>query len=81
MGADTMKVEIEDAKARLCELVNQVRAGNEFVIAKRGLALARLLAVEKLSGRSIRFGLMKGEFVEPDDCDDPVSTARFPTSI
>ena len=67
-----MQVNIYEAKTRLSELVEQARQGVTVVIAKNGTPLAKLVALEVAPKRKITFGLMKGEFVEPDDFDAPL---------
>ena len=67
-----MQVNIYEAKTRLSELVEQARQGVTVVIAKNGTPLAKLVALDAAPKRKIIFGLMKGEFVEPDDFDAPL---------
>ena len=67
-----MQVNIYEAKTRLSELVEQARQGVTVVIAKNGTPLAKLVALDVAPKRKIIFGLMKGEFVEPDDFDAPL---------
>lgn len=67
-----MQVNIYEAKTRLSELVEQARQGVTVVIAKNGTPLAKLVALDATPKRKIIFGLMKGEFVEPDDFDAPL---------
>lgn len=40
-------VSVAEAKAHLSELLNQVEAGEEIVITRRGQAVARIKSVEK----------------------------------
>lgn len=39
-------VSVAEAKARLSELLNQVKAGEEIVITRRGRPVARLAAIQ-----------------------------------
>lgn len=64
-----MQINIDDAKTRLSELVEQARQGETIVIAKAGTPLAKLVPLGDGPKRRIRFGLMKGEFVIPADFD------------
>lgn len=41
-------VSVAEAKAHLSELLNQVEAGEEVVITRRGLSVARLLPEKKV---------------------------------
>jgi prevent-host-death family protein len=40
-------VSVAEAKARLSEILDEVQGGEEVVITRRGLAIARLVAVKK----------------------------------
>lgn len=68
-----MQVNIYEAKTRLSELVEQARQGETIVIAKSGTPLAKLVSLDAPGPkRKIRFGLMKGEFIESNDFDAPL---------
>lgn len=67
-----MQVNIYEAKTRLSELVEQARQGETVIIAKSGTPLAKLVALDAGPKREIKFGLMKGEFIEADDFDAPL---------
>ena len=68
-----MQVNISEAKTRLSELVMQAHRGQTVVIAKRGMLMAKLVPLDAPpTKRKIFFGLMKGEFIEPDDFDAPL---------
>ncbi len=67
-----MQVNIYEAKTRLSELVDQAHHGETIVIAKNGTPLAKLVALDAAPRKKIIFGLMKGEFIESDDFDDPL---------
>ena len=60
----TKFVSVSDAKSRLSSLLDQVAAGEDIVITKRGKPLARLVSVEPR-----RPGLVEGrvtdDFFEP----------------
>lgn len=71
-------VSISVAKRRLGRLVEEVAAGTEITITKRGAPCARLVPVASL--RTVRFGVLKGQIRCPDDFDAPMSAevrARF----
>lgn len=67
-----MQVNIYEAKTRLSELVEQARQGRTVVIAKSGTPMAKLVPLDVAPKRKIKFGLMKGEFMEAADFDDPL---------
>jgi prevent-host-death family protein len=66
------QVNIHEAKTNLSKLVKQVENGEEVVLARGGKPVARLVRLEpRLPPREL--GLCKGEFVVPDDFNDPLS--------
>jgi len=66
-----MKVDVENAKVRLIELLDKVASGEEVVITVNGKATAYLVAIA--SGKAgFRVGSARGEFTVPDDFDDPL---------
>ena len=68
-----MQVNISEAKTRWSDLVMQAHQGQTVVIAKRGVPMAKLVPLDApATKRKIIFGLMKGEFIEPDDFDAPL---------
>jgi len=67
-----MQVNIYEAKTRLSELVEQARQGETIVIAKAGTPMAKLVPMHEGPRRKIKFGSMKGEFVEAPDFDAPL---------
>lgn len=62
-------VNMHDAKSNLSRLVDAVRTGKEreVVIAVNGKPAARLVPIE--AKRKLRWGLLKGKIVVPDDID------------
>ncbi|MGA2005241.1 MAG: type II toxin-antitoxin system Phd/YefM family antitoxin [Terriglobales bacterium] len=64
-----MEVNIHEAKTHLSKLLERVALGEEVVIAKAGKPVARLIAVHQPKTRI--FGSAKGEFVVPDDFNEP----------
>ncbi len=67
-----MQVNIYEAKTRLSELVEQAHAGVTVVIAKAGTPMAKLVPLNDGPRPKIRFGLLKGQFVEAADFDAPL---------
>jgi prevent-host-death family protein len=66
----TKSVGVHEAKTHLSRLLDDVLAGEEVVITRRGEEVASLVAVKPLAQR--RFGMDRGRFVVPDDFDDPL---------
>jgi prevent-host-death family protein len=67
-----MQINIYEAKTRLSELVDQAHQGRTVVIAKSGTPMAKLVPLDPAERAPIRFGLMKGEFLEASDFDAPL---------
>lgn len=67
-----MQVNLYEAKTRLSELVEQAHAGQTVIIAKAGLPRAKLVPLDAPTKSKIKFGLLKGQFVESADFDDPL---------
>ncbi|HKF01709.1 MAG TPA: type II toxin-antitoxin system Phd/YefM family antitoxin [Candidatus Sulfotelmatobacter sp.] len=66
-----MQVSVREAKANLSKLLKRVALGEEVVIAKAGKPIAKLIAMPDARSR-FRLGSAKGEFVVPDDFNDPL---------
>ncbi len=66
----TKSVGVHEAKTHLSRLLDEVAAGEEVVITRRGEEVASLVAVR--GGSKRRFGIDRGRFVVPDDFDDPL---------
>lgn len=64
-----MEVNIHEAKTHLSKILERVALGEEVVIAKAGKPIAKLVAVHQPKTRV--FGSAKGEFVVPDDFNEP----------
>jgi prevent-host-death family protein len=66
----TKSVGVHEAKTHLSRLLEDVQAGGEVVITRRGEEVARL--VPALPGGARRFGLDRGRFEVPVDFDAPL---------
>ena len=66
-----MKVNVHEAKTHFSKLLERVALGEEVVIAKAGKPVAKLVAIESQRPR-FTLGCAKGEFVVPDDFNDPL---------
>jgi prevent-host-death family protein len=65
-----MEVDVEEARARLSELLRLIAAGEEVVITRVGKPVARLVSVSAPSRRAL--GLDKGLFEVPRGFDQPL---------
>lgn len=63
----TKSVGVHEAKTHLSRLLDDVAAGEEVVITRRGEPAARLVALGPGTARA--FGIDRGRFVVPDDFD------------
>lgn len=66
-----MEVNIHEAKTHLSKLLERVSMGEEVIIAKAGKPIAKLVPIPTERPR-FRLGSAKGEFVVPDDFNDPL---------
>ena len=70
------QVNIHEAKTHFSQLVERAAAGEEIVIAKAGIPRARLVPLERPSGRRRGYGSMRGKIWLADDWDaDEVNEA------
>ncbi len=65
-----MEVNIHEAKTYLSRLLQRVAAGEEVTIARSGVPVARLVAVEPKPKRPL--GFARGEVWVADDFDAPL---------
>ena len=61
------KVNIYEAKTRLSQLVQEVTAGEDVIIARAGRPVARLTRLGRTVVKKRRLGLLDGRFRIPDD--------------
>jgi prevent-host-death family protein len=66
-----MEVNIHEAKTHLSRLLERVAMGEEVIIAKAGEPVAKLVPITP-SARKFKLGSAKGQFVVPDDFNDPL---------
>lgn len=70
-------VNVQEAKTHLSRLLEEVKAGQEIVLAKAGKPIARLVPYKK-SVKSRVGGQFKGQVWQAEDCwdsDDPLGDA------
>ena len=66
-----MEVNVHEAKTHLSKLLERVALGEEVVIAKAGKPVAKLIPLNTQPKKRM-LGRAKGEFVVPDDFNDPL---------
>ena len=64
-------VNVHEAKTQLSRLLARAEAGEEVVIARNGVPIARLVSYENRPGNR-RFGAMKGLFTVDDSFFEPL---------
>jgi prevent-host-death family protein len=69
----TKSVGVHEAKTHLSRLLEDVAAGEEVVITRRGEQVARLVPVRRPKIR--RLGIDRGRFVVPEDFDSALPKA------
>jgi prevent-host-death family protein len=67
-----MEVNIHEAKTHLSRLLQRVAAGEEVTIARSGVPVARLVAVEPKKEKIRPLGFARGEVWVADDFDAPL---------
>ena len=65
------KVTVQEAKTQFSCLLAQATSGEDVTIMRSGRRLVRLVPVEAAATRRV-LGTAKGDFVVPDDFDDPL---------
>jgi len=66
-----LQVNIHDAKTQLSKLIEQASRGDEIVIARAGIPVARLVACEPVA-RGRRFGALRGRARVDDRFFEPL---------
>ncbi len=66
----TKSVGVHQAKTHLSRLLEDVAAGEEVVITRRGEEIASLVPVHRSAARKL--GIDRGRFVVPEDFDAPL---------
>jgi prevent-host-death family protein len=67
----TVTVNIHEAKTHFSKLIEQVRRGEEVIVAEAGTPVARLVPVETVAKKR-QPGSAKGKIRIGDDFDDPL---------
>ncbi|WP_169268760.1 type II toxin-antitoxin system Phd/YefM family antitoxin [Brasilonema octagenarum] len=66
------RVTVDDIKPDPLKYLNQVEAGESFVIIQADKAIAELKPITSTNKQLRPFGLCAGEFTVPDDFDEPL---------
>ncbi len=67
-----MEVNIHEAKTHFSRLLQRVAAGEEVIIARAGVPVAKLVAVEPKKAKTRPLGFARGEVWVADDFDAPL---------
>jgi prevent-host-death family protein len=67
-----VEVNIHQAKTHFSRLLQRVAAGEEVIIARAGVPVARLVAVEPTKPEARPLGFARGEVWVADDFDAPL---------
>jgi prevent-host-death family protein len=62
---------VQEVKAQLSKLLQEVDSGKEIIIAKSGKPMARISRIEEGSSK-IRFGVLKGKVKVSDNFNAPL---------
>ncbi len=65
----TRTINIHEAKTHLSKLVEQAARGEEFIIAKAGKPMVRVVPLTPQVTAARRTGFLEGQFQVPDDFD------------
>ena len=65
-------VNIHQAKTNLSRLLARVEMGEEFIIANRGVPVAKLVPLPQTSNRKETMGCDRDKFSVPEDFDAPM---------
>lgn len=65
------RINIHEAKTHLSQILQQAEQGEEFVIARAGRPVARLVPLVKTQSRR-RLGLLDGQLQIPEDFNAPL---------
>jgi prevent-host-death family protein len=66
------QISIEEVKRDLSTILQRVEAGETIIITQAGKPLAEIKPIVHASEKLRPFGLCSGDFVVPDDFDDPL---------
>jgi len=67
-------VNIHEAKTHLSRLVEEAANGEEFIIAKAGKPMVKVVPIVEAPKQKRRIGFLEGQFSVPDDFDTKYAT-------
>ena len=67
------QVNVHEAKTRLSQLLAEVEAGGEIVVARNGKPVAKLVPFQAEARKKLRLGTWKGRIWMSPDFDAPLS--------
>lgn len=68
-----MEVNVHEAKTHLSRILERVTEGEEVIIMRSNVPIARLVPISSTPARR-ELGWARGEFTVPDDFDAPLPT-------
>ena len=63
------QINIHEAKTQMSKLVDRAQSGEEFIIAKAGKPVARIVPLEKIKRK---LGILNGKIQVPDNFNAPL---------
>lgn len=66
------RVNVSEAKSTLGRILDDVKQGESFIICERNIPVATLKAIDVNNTVNIKTGVLKNQFVVPDDFDNPL---------
>lgn len=63
------QINIHEAKTQMSKLVDRAQSGEEFIIAKAGKPVARIVPLEKIKRK---LGILNGKIQVPDSFNTPL---------
>lgn len=66
------KINIHEAKTQMSKLVDRAQSGEEFIIAKAGKPVARIVPLGKMKRK---LGILNGKIQIPEDFNAPLPEA------
>lgn len=70
-----IEVNIHRAKTNLSQLLQRAEAGEEVIISRDGVPVARLVRIERERHGQRKLGMDRGLFTVPDDFNAPLPDA------
>jgi len=71
------QVNVHEAKTRLSQLLAEVEAGGEIIVARNGKPVAKLVPFPAEVKKKLRLGTLKGKIWMSEDFDAPLSAEEL----